>query len=126
MKLLLVVVRWLLALLLAFSFVSIGWGKFSDPGWIDAFRSWGYPGWARNLVGIIEIGAGILMLVPRFTQYAALVIAAIMVGALITHSLFGNHPTFPAAQMATLYLLFSLAVFALARRTDDSPREAVS
>ena len=95
------VVLWILVVLLAASFVPTGIGKFTDPGWSQQFAAWGYPAWFRPVVGIVEIAAAVLLLVPRIATPAAGTLVVVMTGALLTHLVHGNHPEFPAAQMAS-------------------------
>ena len=76
------VLAWLLGLYLAQLYLRMGWGKFGgDAAWTAAFTAWGYPAWFRVAVGIIEVIAGVALLVPPLASYAALVLAAVMMGA---------------------------------------------
>lgn len=73
---------WLLGLYLAQLYLRMGWGKFGgDTGWNAAFTAWGYPAWFRVVVGVIEVGAGVALLVPPLASYAALALAVVMMGA---------------------------------------------
>jgi putative oxidoreductase len=96
---------WLLQILMAAAFVSIGLGKFGDPSWERAFARWGYPPGSHLVVGALECLGGVLMLVPRFTSYAALFVAMIMVGAIATHALAGQPWTRPLPHLCVLLLL---------------------
>jgi len=51
----------------------------------DIFHAWGYPDWFRATVGFIQATAGGCLLIPRAVPAAAAVLAAIMVGAIVTH-----------------------------------------
>jgi putative oxidoreductase len=77
---------WLPALFLVYVFVRQGLGKF-DPhgGWARAFAVWHFPVWFRIAVGVAEIAGALLLLVPRTAFYGAALIAAIMIGAMLTH-----------------------------------------
>jgi len=76
---------WCLAADLAHMYVRMGWIKFDPNGfWTAAFERWGYPGWLRWLVGAMEIGGGLLLLVPWFASYAALAVSVVMAGAWVT------------------------------------------
>jgi putative oxidoreductase len=99
------VAGWLLQLLLAAAFVSIGLGKFGNPFWERAFARWGYPPGSHLIVGGLEFLGGVLMLVPRLTSYAALFVAMIMVGAIATHALAGQPWTRPVPHLCVLLLL---------------------
>ena len=77
---------WLPALFLVYVFLRQGFGKF-DPqgGWARAFAVWHFPAWFRIAVGVAEIAGALLLLVPRTAFYGAALIAAIMIGAMLTH-----------------------------------------
>lgn len=81
------VLIWLVSLYLAWLFLNQGVVKFDQEGfWTAAFERWGYPEWLRILVGGIETLGGILLLVPRVATYAALGVAAVMIGAIVTRA----------------------------------------
>ena len=85
------VVLWVFSLFLAWVFLRQGWSKFSDTsGWARAFRAWHYPDWFRILIGVIEVGAGVLLLVPRVAAIGAAMIVVVMLGAMGTHLWFGQ------------------------------------
>jgi putative oxidoreductase len=76
---------WCLGAYLALMYVRMGWVKFDPAGfWTAAFERWGYPVWLRWLVGAIEVGGGLLLLVPWVASYAALGVSLVMVGAWVT------------------------------------------
>lgn len=79
---------WPLRIVLALAFVFFGVVKFpSDPGspWVHVFEMIGVGQWFRYCTGIIELAGGILLLVPRATYAAVVMLASAMVGALLTH-----------------------------------------
>lgn len=86
-----VVIAWILAILLFVMFAHAGWMKF-DPhgGWTPAFRNWGYPDWFRVAVGVIEVAAALLLLVPRTAKYGALLIIVLMIGGIGTNLMHGG------------------------------------
>lgn len=87
---------WLPAILLILIFARQGWAKFSDTsGWAVAFRHWGYPAWFRVLIGILELGAVVLLALGRTAAYGAIIIIVVMLGAWATHLIFdgGRHMT---------------------------------
>jgi uncharacterized membrane protein YphA (DoxX/SURF4 family) len=81
------VFTWLLQILVGVAFVPIGLAKFSHPMWINGFERWGYAPWFRILIGVVEAGCGVMLLVPRLTSYAAVTLAAVMIGAMWTHAM---------------------------------------
>jgi len=96
---------WVLQGLMALAFVAIGIGKFRDPFWVRSFAQWGYPDGFRVVIGCVEAVAGLLLLVPRLTSYAALLLGAVMVGASVTHALAGDMWARPLPHLAILLLL---------------------
>ena len=96
---------WLLQIVLAAAFVSIGLGKFGDPSWARAFVRWGYPPGSHLVIGALECLGGVLMLLPRFASYAAVFVAMIMVGAIATHAMAGQPWTRPLPHLSVLLLL---------------------
>jgi putative oxidoreductase len=80
---------WLPAILLILLFARQGWAKFSDTsGWAVAFRHWGYPAWFRVTIGILELGAALLLALGRTAAFGALIIIVVMLGAWVTHLMF--------------------------------------
>jgi putative oxidoreductase len=77
---------WVLTLLLAFFFIYAGWTKLvSDPASTNNFVRWGYPTWFRNVIGLLEGGGALLLLVPRLAGLAAILLGMVMIGATATH-----------------------------------------
>ena len=107
--------KWIPALLLALIFLPQGWAKFSDTsGWARAFRVWGYPGWFRILIGILESFGALLLLWPRTAAIGALTIIVIMLGGMGTHLVLehGRHMTSEVVPL-------TLAIIVLVLRLDQ-------
>jgi putative oxidoreductase len=100
-----VVFSWILQVIVGIAFMPIGLGKFSNPMWVRGFERWGYPDWFRILIGVVEVACGLLLLVPRLTSYAALLLVAVMIGALATHAMAGQDWIRPVPHMTILLLL---------------------
>ena len=101
---------WAVTLFLMQAFVPSGYLKLLDnSGWTEAFASWGYPDWFRRAVGVAELIAGLVILVPRLASYGALLIFAIMVGAIGTHFRFGEYMDAYTSELPSL--CFSAALF---------------
>jgi uncharacterized membrane protein YphA (DoxX/SURF4 family) len=82
---------WVFALFLAWVFARQGFAKFSDDsGWARAFRVWHFPVGFRVCVGIAETAAALLLLWPRTAFGGALIIVAVMIGAMGTHVWWGQ------------------------------------
>ena len=89
------VAMWAVAIFLAVAFVASGMSKLegaSALSWAERFRHWGYPTSARPVVGILEILAGLGVLIPRWRRAASLVLGALMIGALCTHAVNAEFP----------------------------------
>ena len=112
---------WLITGLLLLMFAKAGFDKFSDTsGWARAFNTWGFPVWFRILVGVAEVAAAALIALPRTSPYGALLIVAVMLGAMGTHLIAGpaRHVTSEIVPMT-----FALIVF-FARRPSWARRES--
>lgn len=82
---------WACQMILAAIFVYAGGAKLVSPIWQRMFARWGYPEHFYLLVGVVEVVAGLGLLVPRSASHAALVLIVVMVGAALTHILHGEH-----------------------------------
>lgn len=79
-------IAWIFSILLVLSFLLAGVPKlFVVTGWLDKFTRWGYPRWLLPLIGLLEVGGAILVLIPRFAIYGVGVLIAVMLGAAYTH-----------------------------------------
>ncbi len=83
------VLLWSLSALLGVGFALAGIGKFSPP-WPRMFADWGFPVWFTYAVGVAELVAGVLLLVPKTAVLGAATLALIMVGATGTHLVHGE------------------------------------
>jgi uncharacterized membrane protein YphA (DoxX/SURF4 family) len=94
---------WSVSLLLIMVFVRAGWDKFDDAsGWARAFRVWGYPVWFRVLVGVIELGAALLLAWPRTAAYGAALIIVVMLGGMGTHVFVEHRPARVTSELGQL------------------------
>jgi putative oxidoreductase len=73
---------------------------------VDLFATLGIGQWFRYVTGLLEVGGAIGLFVPAAATYAALLLAAVMVGAVATHLLIiGGSPLVPIVLLgATLTL----------------------
>lgn len=77
---------WLLAGLLAFTFMGAGVSKLVGvPIHIEHFRQWGYPDVMRYAVGLLEAGLAVGLLLPKFRIIAVYEIFFWATGAVLTH-----------------------------------------
>lgn len=79
--------RWFVAV----EFLTFPWLKFSPvgllgyPAYPDKFVDWGYPAYFSHVVGVIELLAGLMLILPRRYFLGAVTLAGVMVGATVTH-----------------------------------------
>ena len=106
------VALWIVQILAAAAFVAIGLAKFASPEWARNFERWGYPDGFYLVIGALEVGGAILLLVPKLSSYAAVLLGAIMVGAAATHALHNE----AARVSAPLMWLAVVALVGVARR----------
>ena len=92
---------WALAILLAAMFIGAGWPKLQGlSAMVSRFEAWGYAPWFVPVIGVVEVGGGVMTLVPRLAFFGALLIAADMIGATITHLATGiGSPIFSLAML---------------------------
>lgn len=84
------VLLFLFTLYFTYMFVKNGWRKFDPEGfWGAPFARWGYPVWFLYLIGVMEFGGGLAILIPRIAGYGALVLATVMFGAFMTRLIHG-------------------------------------
>jgi uncharacterized membrane protein YphA (DoxX/SURF4 family) len=92
-----VVLGWVLSLLLAFVFLMAGGLKLlSRPALVQEFNQIGLGQWFRYFTGALEVTGAICLLVPRFSRWAALLLAVVMAGAIVAHlSVLHSPPSLP-------------------------------
>ena len=118
------IVLWVFALFLAWIFIRQGSSKFDDSsGWARAFHAWHFPTWFRIMIGVLETGAGALLLTRRTALAGAVIIIAVMLGAMGTHIYWGR-----AQQITSEILpLFLATIVAIGRRKSFIlPRQAAA
>jgi putative oxidoreductase len=105
------VLLWAVCLRLVMVFARAGWDKF-DPtsSWTKAFTYWGYPFWFQILIGVLEIGAALLLLWPRAAAYGAAIIIFVMLGGMGTHVFVENRPSRMTSEL--VHLVFASIVLA--------------
>jgi len=86
---------WTLAIVVGLFFVLTGFSKLagaSGANWAIRLSHWGYPAWARYAIGGVEMLSGAGLLIPSFRRGAAVILAAVMLGAFTTHLFHGEFP----------------------------------
>jgi putative oxidoreductase len=93
---------WLPRIALAIVFVFAGALKFSDQSlYVGIFDQIGVGDWFRYLTGVIELGGGLMLLVPRAAAVGFILNGCAMAGAVAFWVLNGN----PGAAMVPGVLL---------------------
>ena len=108
-----VAVAWLMQILISLQFILSGLGKFVDAAsWERRFRDWGYPDGFFYLIGTVEVGLAILILLPKYWRFAVIGTLLFMIGAAVTHLRAGDGHYWAAVITAILVAV----VFFLRRR----------
>ena len=88
---------WILSGFAGLLFIGVGGAKLAGaPAMVDLFAKIGLGQWLRYFTGLLEVAAGIGLLVSRFAFYAAVLLAVVMAGAFIAHvTVLGTSPAGP-------------------------------
>jgi putative oxidoreductase len=88
---------WILSGFAALLFIGVGGAKLAGAAvMIDLFAKVGLGQWFRYFTGLLEVAAGIGLLISRCAFYAAVVLAIVMAGAFIAHvTVLGSSPAAP-------------------------------
>jgi putative oxidoreductase len=88
------IILWLLRGLAAVAFFGAGGAKLAGATpMVVMFARLGLGQWFRYVTGLIEVVGAIGILIPRFSRYAALLLSAVMVGAIVSHlTVLGGNP----------------------------------
>jgi putative oxidoreductase len=92
------VLLWLLQLATAVLFFMAAYPKLvGSPAMVALFETIGFGQWFRYLTGVLETVGGILLMIPGYTRFGALLLIAVMLGAVLTHfTVLGDSPVHAA------------------------------
>ena len=92
-------VLWILSGLVVLAFIGAGGAKLTGTAaMVELFDKVGLGQWFRYFTGLLEVAAGIGLLISRYAFYAALLLAVVMVGAFMAHvTVLGSSPAAPVA-----------------------------
>jgi len=108
------ILAWVIAVLLAICFLSAGGVKLaSAPAMVQEFAQIGVGQWLRYFTGFIEVTGAIGVLIPKYRFWAALQIAAVMIGATAVNILILHQPQL--AGLTAVLLMFALTLAWLRR-----------
>jgi putative oxidoreductase len=103
-----VILGWVLCLLLAVFFLMIGGMKLlGKPIMVREFEQVGLGQWFRYFTGTLEVIGAVGLLVPKFSRWAALLLAVVMAGALVAHFTVLHSPPTAALIMLALAVLIA-------------------
>jgi putative oxidoreductase len=88
---------WIVSSLVALAFIGAGGAKLAGAAvMVELFDKVGLGQWFRYFTGVLEVAAGIGLLISRYAFYAAVLLAIVMVGAIIAHiTVLGSSPAAP-------------------------------
>ena len=88
---------WTLSGLVALTFIGAGGAKLAGAAvMVDLFAKVGLGQWFRYVTGLLEVAAGIGLLMPRSAFYSAVLLALVMAGASTAHlTVLGTSPAAP-------------------------------
>ena len=97
---------WILRVILGVAFLAAGGAKLAGAqAMVDVFAKVGVGQWFRIVTGLLEVSGALLLLVPRFTLYGAVLLLAVMTGAVTAHlTVVGGNPA-PAVLLLVLSAL---------------------
>jgi putative oxidoreductase len=83
--------------LVALAFIAAGGSKLAGASaMVEVFNKVGFGQWFRYFTGVLEVAAGIGLLISRYAFYSAVLLAIIMVSAIIAHvTVLGSSPAAP-------------------------------
>jgi len=114
---------WILQILCAAAFFAAGGAKLAGaPPMVQLFDAVGVGQWFRYVTGVIEVGSGILLLIPGMAAIGAVLLACTMTGAILTH-LFIIHssPLNPVVLLILALLIAWMRKDTLARFAGSNP-----
>jgi len=111
-----VIALWVLRVLVGLAFLGSGGAKLAGaPAMVAIFTKIGLGQGVRILTGVLEVIGAVGLFIPRYTFYAALLLAAVMLGAVGFHlTILGGNPAAPI-----VLLLLSGLIAWLSRNTAE-------
>ena len=111
------IILWTLSVLTALAFIVAGGSKLAGvPAMVAIFDKVGVGQWFRYFTGVVELTAGIGLLISRYAFYAALALAVVMIGATIAQL-----TVLAASPAAPLALLFFNGIIVYLRKPAQLP-----
>jgi putative oxidoreductase len=107
---------WALRVVLGLIFLEIGTTKVTGTAHtVDYFAAIGWGQWFRYLTGCLDIVGAVLLFVPRWTCYGAIVlVCSVGTGTLISLTRLRGNPTWGGPEMIAIPLVLTLLAALLA------------
>lgn len=107
------ITAWIIAGLLAVAFLGSGITKLMGQEMhVQNFQKWGFPLVFMYVIGVLELGAAIGVLIPKIRVLAGLGLGVLMIGAVGTHVVFGEWAMVPPP---LVLMILSFILFAFRR-----------
>ena len=103
---------WVPRLAMSLFFISFGSQKFADRYWIELFTTIGVGDWLRWVTGSLQIGGGLLLLIPRVALIGAAMLSVTMVGAMLAWMFFLGSPGSAVIPAVILGMLVAIGLHA--------------
>jgi hypothetical protein len=98
-------------------FVFIGYTKFDSHGsWVQVFDRIGLGQWFRVFTGVMQVGGGLLMCVPKTMIYGAAMLTCTMIGAVFVDLFVMHQPFF----IIPFFLAVVIVIVAMLCRESNS------
>jgi len=104
---------WVLQIAVAATFVAGALPKLAGaPMMVQMFDALGFGQWFRYFTAVLEISGAVLLVVPALADIGALLLAIVMVGAIVAHTLVLGGSALPAVVLlaATLTIAWQRRV----------------
>jgi putative oxidoreductase len=107
---------WALRVVLGLVFLAIGTTKLTGTvGTVDYFAAIGWGQWFRYVAGLLDVAGSILLFVPRWTCYAAIVLTCTVgLGTVLSFTLWRSDPTTWSLEIVSIPLVLTLLAAVLA------------
>jgi putative oxidoreductase len=107
---------WALRVVLGVAFLAVGTTKLTGNGrTVEYFAAIGWGQSFRYLTGLFDIAGAVLLFVPRWTCYGAIVLGCIVgLATLISLTLLHGNPTWGGSKMVSVPLVLTLLAAVLA------------
>jgi putative oxidoreductase len=103
------IILWILSGFAGLLFIGVGGAKLVGAAvMVELFAKIGLGQWLRYFTGLLEVAAGIGLLISRYAFYAAVLLAVVMAGAFIAHvAVLGTSPAGPVV----LFVLIGIIAY---------------